>query len=142
MWRSQLVVILLVLRDRSILLLHLRGWRLDHFETKNLYTYDQRIKEWRIGSRSESLVVQKVRKKSRFKVVFIGIRIWQRSMAGTLKSWPVPLKLRGPPYIIKGAAHLVISRFPELGFWQKICRKVVFLDLDSSKFNSFRQYSI
>ena len=106
MWRSQQVVILLVLRDRSILLLHLRGWRLDHFETKNLYTYDQRIKEWRFGSRSESLVVQKVRKKSRFKVVFIGKRIWQRSVAGPLKSWPAPLKLRGPPFIIKGAAQL------------------------------------
>ena len=58
-------------------------------------------------------------------------------MAGPLKWRPVPLNLRGLPLWFKGAAHLVIPRMPEMGFWQKIFKKVVFLDLDSSKFNSW-----
>ena len=62
--------------------------------------------DWKWRSRTKSSGVQKVRKKSRFKVVFIGNRFWQRSVAGPLKSRSVPLILRGPPLIIKGAAQL------------------------------------
>ena len=38
-------------------------------------------------------------------------------MAGSLKWRPVPLNLRGPPLWFKGAAHLVIPRLPEKGYW-------------------------
>ena len=62
MWRSQQVVILLVLEDRSILLLHLRGSCLDHFETKIYVCMIKGLREKKRRSRSESLGVQKVRK--------------------------------------------------------------------------------
>ena len=69
----------------------------------------------------------------------MGQKVIKKTVSPTIR-WPVPLKLRGTPFIIKGPAHLVIPRMPEMGFWQKIFKKVVFLDLDSSKFNSLRQY--
>ena len=62
----------------------------------------------------------------------MGQKVIKKTVSPTIR-WPVPLS-------IKGAAHLVIPRMPEMDFWQKIFKKVVFLDLDSSKFNSLRQY--
>jgi hypothetical protein len=79
---------------------------LDHLETKAYELYDQRIFKIEMEVWIRKFLVQKGEVKSRFKVVFIGNKFWQRSVAGPLKSRPAPLKLRGPPFIIKGAAQL------------------------------------
>ena len=53
----------------------------------------------------QKVLVQKVRKNCRNEPVFIGKESWSQERAGPLKWWLAPLKLRGPPLIIKGAAQ-------------------------------------
>ena len=65
---------------------------LDHLETKAYELYDQRIFKMEMEVWIRKFLVQKGEKNSRFKVVFIGNKFWQRSVAGPLK--------------IKGAAQL------------------------------------
>ena len=104
MWRSQQVVILLLLVDWSILLLHLKGWSFDHFETRiNIYMIKgyRRIEK---RFRTEGFGVQEVRKFCGMNQYLKGQKLLFWSVPVPLIGRPVPLKLRGPPSKIKGAA--------------------------------------
>ena len=50
----------------------------------------------------QKVLVEKLRKNYRFEPVFIGKTFLTQERAGPFNSWPAPLKLRGPPLIIKG----------------------------------------
>ena len=102
MWRSQQVVILLLLVDWSILPLHLKEWSLDHFETRiNMYMikgYMRREKRFR----TECFGVQEVRKFCEMNQYLKGQKTLFWSVPVPLIRGPVPLKLRGPPRQLRG----------------------------------------
>ena len=59
----------------------------------------------------QKVLVKKVRKNYRFEPVFMAKVSDTGACAGPLNLWLAPLKLRGPPLIIKGAALLKRPNF-------------------------------
>ena len=68
--------------------------------------YDQRIKRKKMEIQNIKFRSAKGEENLRNELVFIETENTMQERAGPLNSWPVPLILRGPPLIIKGAAQL------------------------------------